>query len=349
MAFDSTSRPPGDEFMGELREARESGRRSPDFFVVGHAKCGTTALYEMLRGHPQIYMPIKETQFLSRGPRQRPAQKQGFSRRPQTLEAYLSLFEAAGPEQRAGEASTEYLREPSTAGRLAELCPDARIIAAFREPVSFLRSLHLQLLQVNLEAEGDFRKALRLEEPRRQGRRVPRNCVWPQALQYSQHVRYVSQLREYHEHFGRDRVLVLIYDDFRADNRGVVRQVLRFLDVDDSIEIAPSSANPTVRVRSQRAGKLVGAVSVGRSPASRGGRRLVKAVTSERLRRGALRAVKRMAVDTEPRPPDEEFLSELRQRFKPEVVATSEYLQRDLVSLWGYEDVQPAGGLLAGV
>jgi hypothetical protein len=28
---------------------------------------------------------------------------------------------------------------------------------------------------------------------------------------------------------------------------------------------------------------------------------------------------------------------ELRHRFKPEVVALSEYLQRDLVSLWGYD------------
>jgi hypothetical protein len=32
-------------------------------------------------------------------------------------------------------------------------------------------------------------------------------------------------------------------------------------------------------------------------------------------------------------------MMELRQRFKPEVVALSEYLDRDLVSLWGYEGV----------
>ncbi len=33
----------------------------PDFFIVGHPKCGTTALYEMLRRHPQIFMPaLKE-------------------------------------------------------------------------------------------------------------------------------------------------------------------------------------------------------------------------------------------------------------------------------------------------
>jgi hypothetical protein len=30
---------------------------------------------------------------------------------------------------------------------------------------------------------------------------------------------------------------------------------------------------------------------------------------------------------------------ELRRRFKPEVVALSEYLNRDLVSLWGYDKI----------
>ena len=32
-------------------------------------------------------------------------------------------------------------------------------------------------------------------------------------------------------------------------------------------------------------------------------------------------------------------MSELRRRFKAEVVALSEYLDRDLVDLWGYDDV----------
>jgi hypothetical protein len=288
-------------------------------------------------------MPVfKETQFLSRAPHERRVQqKRRPQRRPQTLEAYLSLFAAAGAEQRAGEGSTEYLRTPSTARRIAELCPQARIIAALREPASFLRSLHLQLLEVNVEAERDFQTAIELEGQRRRGLHIPRGCAWPQALLYSQHVRYVEQLRQYHERFGRERVLVLIYDDFRADNEGVVRQVLRFLEVDDSIEIKPVEANPTVRVRSQRTGEMVGALSMGRSPVARTANKLLKAVTSERLRREALDTVKRMAVDTDPPRPDDEFMSELRRRFKGEVVAASEYLERDLVSLWGYDAVQP--------
>ena len=39
-------------------------RRVPDFFIVGHAKSGTTALYEMLRQQERIFMPeVKEPWF----------------------------------------------------------------------------------------------------------------------------------------------------------------------------------------------------------------------------------------------------------------------------------------------
>lgn len=326
--------------LDELRRARAAGRRTPDFFLVGHAKCGTTALYGMLSGHPQIYMPaLKETQYLSRASHYRAQPSQGSGRRrPHTLAAYLALFEAAGPDQCAGEASTEYLRTPAAASRIAALQPEARIVAIFREPASFLRSLHLQLLQIGIEDEPDFTSAIGFEEERSRGRHIPRGCPWPQALQYAQHVRYERQLRPYHELFGPDRVLTLIYDDFRRNNEQVVHQVLRFLEVDDSLEIVLTEANPTVRVRSRRAQDMAHAISVGRDPLSRTAKSAVKAVTPKRLRRRALQTVQRTVVDREPRPPDEQFMRELRARFRPEVVSASEYLKRDLVTLWGYDD-----------
>ena len=38
-------------------ERLASDWRMPEFFIVGHQKCGTSALWEMLRRHPDIYMP----------------------------------------------------------------------------------------------------------------------------------------------------------------------------------------------------------------------------------------------------------------------------------------------------
>jgi hypothetical protein len=314
------------------------GGRVPEFFIVGHAKSGTTALYEMLRRHPQIYMPAsKEPWFFAEELLERTPPRPGGT--PQTLAEYRTWFTAAGPDQIAGEASALYLWSRTAAARIAQARPDARIVAILREPASFLRSLHLQFIQVYVETENDFAKALALEPARRRGEQIPRHTYWPQALLYSDHVRYVEQLRRYREAFSPEQLLVLVYDDFRADNEATVRSVLRFLDVDDSIPVEELVANPTVQVRSQRLNALVHGVSVGHGPVSLAAKAGVKALVPRRLRRGALEAAQRRLVFTRPQEPDEQLMLELRRRFKDEVVALSEYLDRDLVRLWGYEHV----------
>ncbi len=65
----------------------------------------------------------------------------------------------------------------------------------------------------------------------------------------------------------------------------------------------------------------------------------VKALTPQRLRRSALRVTQQRVVHAPPPAADERFMNELRRRFKPEVEALSDYLGRDLVSLWGYDRI----------
>ena len=52
----------------------------------------------------------------------------------------------------------------------------------FAQPADFLRSLHLQFVQVYLETEKDFGKALSLEQLRRE-KQVGFDSFWPQATQ----------------------------------------------------------------------------------------------------------------------------------------------------------------------
>jgi len=329
----------------DSRAAAPARGRMPDFFIIGHEKCGTTALYETLRAHPQIFMPaVKEPQFFARNPHT-PEGNGGVKsfeqtgRHEETLEQYLSLFSAAAARELVGEASTFYLWSHVAAGRIAAMRPDAKIIAILREPSSFLYSLHLQMLQNRSETEKDLRRALALEDARREGRQIPRYTYWPQTLMYSEHVRYVEQLRRYEGAFSPEQMLVLIYDDYRADNEGTVRRVLRFLEVHDTAPIEVLEANPSVGVRSQRLHELVHAVSVGRGPMSLALKAAIKALTPTSMRRGALHATQRNVVYRQPPPPDETFMLELRRRFKGEVVALSEHLGRDLVTLWGYDRV----------
>jgi len=288
----------------------------------------------MLKAHPQIYMPeLKEPHFFVRSAHEL---ERAGGRLPNTLEQYLALFEPAASGQLKGEASTTYLNSPVAAGRIAELCPDARIIAFLREPASFIRSLHLQLLQSGVETEPDLAAALSLEPSRIAGA-DERASFWQRELLYSQHVRYTEQLRRYHEHFGRQRVLVLVYEDFRSDNERMVREVLRFLDVDDRFAFEPAEANPTVSVRSSRASELVQAVTLGRTPLAREAKAAVKSVVPRQLRREASRTLTKALRQRKPPPADEALTAELRRSFAGEVHAVSEYLGRDLATLWGYD------------
>ncbi len=224
-----------------LASAAARGQRVPDFFIVGHPKCGTTALWEMLRVHPQIFLPaVKEARFLASDLR---ALVPSSPNQPQTLEEYLALFAGAPAGLCVGEVSPAYLRSREAAGAIAALQPDARIIAIFREPASFVRSLHLHLLEEHVETETDLATALTNEELERAGQRV---------LRYSDHLHYTEQLRRYHARFAPEQVLVLIYEEFRADNEGTLRRVLRFLDVDEDVALPPREANPSYAVRSPR-------------------------------------------------------------------------------------------------
>jgi hypothetical protein len=314
--------------------------RAPDFFIVGNPKSGTTALYEMLRLHPQIYMSdLKEPWFFATDMRAR-FQPSRSGSVPQTLTDYLALFEGATPGQLIGEATSSYFFSHTAASAIAALRPDARIVVILREPVSFLRSLHIQLLQDHIETVKSFGEAVALESERREGRKIPRRSHIPQLLLYSEHVRYVEHLARYRAVFPMEQMLVLIYDDFRRDNEATLRNVQQFLGVDEQLPLEVTEANRTdVRMRSQQLDELVNMVVVGRGPMSRTVKAGVKALTPRALRGGMLRATRRHLVYRKPDPPDERLTLALRRRFKGEVVALGEYLDRDLVMLWGYDRI----------
>ena len=160
---------------------------------------------------------------------------------------------------------------------------------------------------------------------------------------YSEHVRYAEQLRRFHEHFPAEQVLVLIYEEFRADNQATLRDACcASWSVDDGPTPRPG------RHAAGEGGALAACCTA--SPRrcaglakTRPGRGAWRARPTRRCpsvcARRRVRAGWRRLVYAAPRPPDPQLMLELRRRFKPEVQAAGEYLGRDLVSLWGYEDI----------
>jgi Sulfotransferase family len=214
----------------------------PDFFIVGAFKCGTTALFDYLRQHPQVFMPFhKEPLFFGDDLTRR------YGR--MTEEQYLDLFREAAPGQRVGEASAWYLYSTSAAREIAAFSPGAQIIVMLRNPVDVMYAEHSQLLFTAQEDLADFGAALDAEPARRRGERLPPGPIRVETLYYRHSVQFASQLRRYFDLFGRDRVHVILFNDFVGQTPAVYRGILEFLGVDPSFQADFAVQNPNKRVR----------------------------------------------------------------------------------------------------
>jgi hypothetical protein len=117
-----------------------------------------------------------------------------------------------------------------------------------RDPVEMIPSLHSQFVYNGHEDLG-LADALAAEDDRAAGRRIPPQANFPRGLLYRQVATYAPQLTRYLDRFGRDRVHVIVYDDFKADVADAYRQTLAFLDVDLDHEPEFAVVNASKRSR----------------------------------------------------------------------------------------------------
>lgn len=291
----------------------------PDFFIVGAFKSGTTALYEYLRRHPQVFMPFhKEPNFFGDDL----TRHYGRMR----LDEYLELFEAAQPGQRVGEASSWYLYSSCAAREIADFSPGASIIVLLRNPIDVMHAQHSQLVFRSDETIEDFRRALEAEADRIAGP-LPSPTVRRETLLYRRSVQFSEQLRRYYDVFGRSRVHVVLFDDLVRDTAGMYRSVLQFLEIDAEFRPEFRVYNENKQVRFPVIQRLAY-----RPPAPMHGllRVLRRNPRVHQLRDGIVRLnskrTKRMAMDPFMR-------AELIAEFTPEIQRLSDLIERDL-SAW---------------
>jgi Sulfotransferase domain len=293
--------------------------RRPDFFLVGAPKCGTTALNDYLRQHPEIFLPKKkEINFFGAD--------LVFYKPRVTKEQYLAHFAEAKAEKRIGEAAVWYLYSKLAAAEIKDFGPAASIIIMLRSPVDMMYSMHGQRLYNDNENIRDFAEALAAEEERKQGRRIYQNAANAMGFFYRDIARYTQQVQRYFEVFGRDKVQVIIYDDFKSDTPGVYRKTCEFLEVDSQFRPVFTVINPSKTVRNEALRRFLRYPP----PSVRWFLRLLRLrpVPGERGFKGWL---KRLNSKPIPRPPmDRELKSRLQAEFLPEVQQLSELLERDL-------------------
>jgi hypothetical protein len=310
--------------------AASAGGRLPNFFLAGVAKSGTTALHAYLRQHPEIFMsPIKEPWFFGAADLLAPpygddvlnalkrdrAWLQDYLEGPQERDVwryvmdwndYVRLFRDVGDERVIGEASTGYFWLPSAAAAIRDKIPDARFAFMLRDPAERLFTLYLLNLWRNP----------RITFP-----------AWFHAVREVPHLfpsivgagRYATHLERWGEIWPRERMRIYLYDDYRADARAVLRDLLTFLEVRPDVPIDLSRRhNETSVPRFPRLHALRQRISAG-------------AALPRWLPEGARRALKGLY-----RRPRADVTMDVADRrlvvdyYRDEIVRTADWLGRDL-------------------
>lgn len=310
-----------------------------DFFIAGNSKSGTTALYKFLAQHPGICMSEpKEPNFFATD-FSHDQDVGAFTRRSE--EEYHDLFDDPTETRLWGEASACYLYSREAARAIHRYNPAAKIIILLREPVSFLRSYHLQLLE-NVASEGetekDFGRALELEQNRKQGRDVPQQCLVPQMLFYRDRIRYAEQLTRFLQVFDASQVKVMIYEDFREDNASVMSEVMEFIGADCDTEIEYGTYNKGQELRSKSMQRLVYNLSHGEAGLGTL-KTAIKSMVPPKVRKSVMRGAYQKLVFKPVQEMEPALVLRLKREFHPEVVRLSELLGRDLVQRWGYDAI----------
>lgn len=173
--------------------------------MVGAQKSGTTSLAAQLAAHPEIcFAKIKEPAFFNRQIAWR-----------EELDEYHRLY-TPEPGQLCGEASTMYtfLPEwPDTHRRLYDYNPDLKLIYIMRHPVKRIVSHYTHNLVRGLEKQAP-REAV-INDPR-----------------YLNRSRYAVQIRPYLELFANQNILLLIFEEYVADQGLTLRAIADFLNID---------------------------------------------------------------------------------------------------------------------
>ncbi len=226
--------------------------KTPNLFLVGVQRSATTALWSYLGEHPDIFMASpKEMHFFGSDLGALPGT--GDSGTRVTLDEYLDSFAPARIQRYLGDASVGYLPSLKAAAEIREFCPDARIIASFRDPVDMLYSLWSLLRFQGVETTRTFVEALDDGEPR--WALTAGSFRW--AFIYRNLIRYAEQLERFLDAFGAERVHVVIYEDFVSDIARSYGDVLTFLGVDTAFQPEFSVVNANRKVRSTRLRELV--------------------------------------------------------------------------------------------
>lgn len=212
-----------------MRYATARFRSLPHFIIIGAMKGGTTSLFWYLSQHPQILDRFgEEIHFFNKH----------FARGPQWYRAHFPLRKRVSTGRITGEATPQYAFNPLVPKRIHELVPGAKLIAILRNPTE--RAISHYFHEVKKRREPlPLLEALHAEEKRLEKILRANDFTNPVYFHASYKKRgiYWEQLRRFMQYFPARQLLVLSSEEMFSAPHETVRQIFRFLGVDENCRV----------------------------------------------------------------------------------------------------------------
>lgn len=190
-----------------------------NFLIIGAQKAGTTALFEGLRNHPEIYMPeIKELHFFDNDT--------FFSKSHVDYSVYESRFNFTSRAKLYGEVTPSYMFWGSSMKRIWAYNKNMKLIVILRNPITRAFSHWNMQFEKNIE-KHDFYYCIKNESERL------KNATPTDIRRYSYVERglYAKQLERILDFFNKNQLLVIKYEEFLKNQETTMEQILFFLNV----------------------------------------------------------------------------------------------------------------------
>lgn len=183
----------------------ELPKMRPNFLCIGTFRTGTTWLFHVLKGHPEVFLPKeKELMFFTlhyeRG-----------------IDWYDAFFANYRGQKYAGDISPSYLSSEETPKRMRKHLSDVKMLAILRNPADQIWSLYNLWLNRGYTTK-DLKSAIR-EKP-----------------EFLNNVLYYKHLSNYLGYFDRKDLLILFYEDLKADPFTFLKSLYSHLEIDEIIQ-----------------------------------------------------------------------------------------------------------------
>jgi hypothetical protein len=232
----------------------------PDFIIAGIMKSGTTYLDNLVRGHPEVYMPkrLMDYSFFDNDE----IFKKG-------LEWYKSIFQPPSNDLVVGQTSADCAFNRGSIERIKQVIPNVKLVFIVREPIA--RSYSLYWHQVMMGREyNSFEEVIRKEPSR-----ICKSYYNYKMYSYLERSRYKRQFDRVFSVFPKDQVLIIPFELLIKNELLYLNKVFRFINVKevtslDQLNVASLSKNPAripsnmQVVRLSAALQRVGMIRIGR-------------------------------------------------------------------------------------